>query len=86
MMNNAITTVKHVLYTGCTLLTYAFGLTLLNQAQELNDLAKALSLAIIGFSGYLSYELMTTKDYKLMPVLLFGAAIATMIGMMCLYY
>jgi hypothetical protein len=78
-------TVKHTAYTLVTLFVYAFGMLLLNQAQQLNDLAKTLAIGIIAFAAYLSYELMTTKDYKLSPMLFFGAAVFTMIGVMCLY-
>lgn len=80
-----MTTIRHFTYTSVTLFVYAFGLLLLNQAQELNSAAKVLSLAIISFAAYLSYELITSKDYKMMPMLTFGGAVATMIGMMCLY-
>jgi hypothetical protein len=58
---------------------------MLNQSQELNNTAKVISLTIIAFAGFLSYELMTTKDYKMMPLLMFLGAVATMIGLMCLY-
>jgi hypothetical protein len=79
-------TVKHFAYTLATLFVYSFGLLLLNQAQELNNLAKTLSLAIISFAGYLSYELITTKDYKLSPMLVGLGTVVTLIGLMCLYY
>lgn len=78
-------TIKHFTFTIGTLLVYSFGLLILNQAQELNDLAKALSVAIIAFGCYLSYELITTKDYKLSPMLVGFGTVATLIGLMCLY-
>jgi hypothetical protein len=79
-------TIKHTAYTLATLFVYAFGLLLLNQAQELNNLAKTLSLAIISFAGYLSYELITTEDYKLSPMLVGFGTVVTLIGIMCLYF
>lgn len=84
-MNNVTTTIKHLAYTLVTILTLAFGLTMLEQSQELNDAAKFISMAIIAFSGYLSYELITTDDYKLMPMLAFGAAVTAMLAAMCFY-
>lgn len=80
-----MTTIKHFAYTLATLFVLSFGMLLLNQAQGLNDVAKVLACGILSFGGYLSYELLTTEDYKLMPLWTFGVAIITMIGLMCLY-
>ncbi len=84
-MKEFTTNIKHLIYTLVTLLTFAFGLTMLNQAQELNDAAKFISLTIIALSGWLSYELVTSENYKLVPLLCFGAAVVMMIYAMYYY-
>lgn len=80
-----MTTIKHGMYTLATLFVLSFGMLLLNQAQELNSAAEVLACAIISFGGYLCYELVTTDDYRLTPMLCFGGAVIAMIGTMCLY-
>jgi hypothetical protein len=84
-MNEIVVTFKHFAYSLATFFVLSFGMLLLNQAQELNDAAKVLAAAILSFGGYLSYELLTTKDYKLMPFWCFGVSIIVLIGVMCLY-
>jgi hypothetical protein len=78
-------TIKHFAYTLITLIVFAFGLTFLNQSVELNNVAVVLSLLVITFAGYLSYELITTKDYRMLPFLAFGAVIATLFAAMYRY-
>jgi hypothetical protein len=80
-----MTTIKHCAYTLVTLLVLSFGMLMLNQSQELNNAAKFLASVILAFGGYLSYELLTIKDYKLMPMWCFSAAVIVLIGLMCLY-
>jgi hypothetical protein len=78
-------TIKHFAYTLITLIVFAFGLTFLNQSVELNNAAVMMSLSVIAFAGYLSYELITTEDYKMVPFLVFGAVIATLFAAMYRY-
>lgn len=75
-----MTNIKHFIYTIGTLFVFAFGLTMLNQSmgEDMSNAATVVALAIIAFSGFLSYEIITTENYKLLPVLVFGGVIVTL--------